>query len=82
MKKSDPESLMQKDGTAYLALVEYESGKTSWEIVRWGQGAMLPTTSATGWVTPSGLKVRISRIVKAVALDTAVACVEDHLWFI
>ncbi len=57
---------MKKDGTKYLALVQYENGNTDWHIIVWQRPAMLSGPEGKPrWCSSIGLGLKIDKIIKA-----------------
>jgi hypothetical protein len=43
---------LKKDGTEYLALVEFANGKKEWVVMSWGEPCGLSNASGTpGWIS-------------------------------
>ena len=56
---------MLKDGTRYLCVIEYPTGRCDWEVIHWGAVSFLSSLSAKDtWVDSTGMAPRIKQIVE------------------
>ena len=69
---------LKKDGTKYLALVEFNNKETDWMVVHWGTAVGLSDPSDTpGWIS-NLFKLRDPKFIKCYELDALVRSLEDN----
>lgn len=69
---------MRKDGTKYLALIQYPTGKQEWMVIHWGKPpAFFDPTQKTGWISGM-IPPKIKNIIKYYELSNVLNIVESN----
>ena len=69
---------MKKDGTKYLALIQFPNGKEEWMIIHWGKPpAFFDVHQKTQWVSGM-IPPKIKQILKYYELSDVIEIMENN----
>lgn len=69
---------MKKDGTKYLALIQYPNDKEEWMVVHWGKPAgFFDPAQKSGWIN-GVIPPKIKNIIKYYELSDVLETMENN----
>lgn len=68
---------MKKDGTRYLAQIQYPNGKTEWMVLHWGRPPAILGDNTKGQWLNGFMPPKIKEILKFYELEAVLAKVDN-----